>query len=578
MGYRKYTLAKLTPQKNNTAQQHRNQREGQIEQMPVIAPNTDGTTHLLPTGGGFDSGYLIELLRSDALTAGDADPELEELRAFAMESPSQFAVALGYDVFPQQFTTEWAVMEHERVAIRGCHSSGKTFFMSILAVWWVLKYEDALVLTTAPTLEQVTKVMWGYIRTVARRAREKLKLTGRAPDKTQWMLDDGRSIQGRSTARAVNFQGYHSPNCLIIIDEAPGLIEDLWGAIDGITASGNIRIVMLGNPTISSGMFFEASRYREGWTAIRYSALRDNPNVTELPLSEWKESENPIGMDETERGRLATLLAFDKNDPELDNDETIHMAKRRWIRERWMDWGRREDPQWHSRVLGEFPPEDEHSLIARSALDRAGAPAKLEIEAADAIEWGVDVAGSGQNDTVVVARQGEDLLGLWALPDKDSRAAVKHVIQPWLNQTAVVRVDFAGMGEYFTNDMADWLSRIDLPIQLIGVNVGRGSSDSSRYMNLRMELSWRLKQRFDEGKIRGVRDEKLRRELLSLRWFVTERGVRQMEPKKEMEERGVPSPDRADALTLAFAGLDMQDVQANATIVYEPDDFSIGEF
>ena len=530
-----------------------------------------------------DAQRLIELMRSEdlfGLNEGStaANAELARTREFAMQSPTHFAIALGYEVFPQQRTTEKEVLENERVAIQGCHSSGKTFWLCMMAVWWVLAHEDALVLTTAPTFEQVTKVVWSNIRSIAQRAVDYLKLPIKGPDRTQWMLEDGRSIQGRSTARAVNFQGYHSPNCLIIIDEARGLIEDLWGAIDGITASGNIRIVMLGNPTISSGMFFEACNHKEDWVNVRYSALRDNPNVTGLPLSEWKESESPLGMDDVEKGRLATLLQMEKNDPQLLKDETIHMAKRKWIRDRWMDWGRREDPQWWSRVLGQFPPEDEHSLISRASVDRAMRKPELELAGAWEIEWGVDVAGSGQNDTVVVARQGDDLLGLWPIDDKDSRDKVKAIIQPWLNQTRVIRVDFAGMGEYFTNDMADWLSYIDLPVELIGVNVGRASSDNSRFMNLRMELSWRLKQRFDEGRIRGVTDEKLRRELLSLRWFVTERGVRQMEPKKEMEERGVPSPDRADALTLAFAGLDMTDVQTNTTMVYEPDDFSIGEF
>ena len=535
----------------------------------------------LPTGT--DAVQLLELLRREGVTDGlvpgsQAEAEAIEVRKWALQSPTKFAIALGYDVFPQQRTTEAAVLEHERVAIQGCHSSGKTFWLCIMACWWVLAHEDALVLTTAPTMEQVKNVVWGNLRVIANRAREVLGLRIRAPDRTQWVVDDSRSIQGRSTARAVNFQGYHSPNCLIVIDEAPGLIEDLWGAIDGITASGNIRIVMLGNPTIPSGMFYEACNHKADWLNIQYSALRDNPNTIGLPLSDWTESENPHGMSELEMGRLATLLAMENDDPELDRDETHHMTKRRWIRDRWLDWGRREDPQWWSRVLGQFPPEGEYSLISRRALDGARREPEFEIAAATALEWGVDVAGSGQNDTVVVARQGQNMLGLWTFNEADARAKVMSTIQPYLNQTAVIRVDFVGMGEYFTNSMADWLAAIDLPIDLIGVNVGRASSDKGRYANLRMELSWTLKQRFDDGRIRGVTDEKLRRELLSLQWAPNDHGVREMESKRKMAERMVPSPDRADALTLAFAELDLGDVQTNQTVLYEPDEFSIGEF
>ena len=45
----------------------------------------------------------------------------------ALEHPVTFATAIGLDVFPQQVTTSDAVLRYGKVAIRGCHSSGKTF-------------------------------------------------------------------------------------------------------------------------------------------------------------------------------------------------------------------------------------------------------------------------------------------------------------------------------------------------------------------------------------------------------------------------------------------------------------------
>ena len=497
-----------------------------------------------------------------------------------MQSPAHLLTYLGFDVFPQQLQTQEAVLNNQKVAIRGCHSSGKTFFMAGVAVWWVLRNNPALVLTTAPTFEQVTKIMWGEINKLVPMVQEKLGLKLKLPDKSQWQLEPKRQVLGRSTNRAVQLQGYHSENMLLIIDEAPGLEEDLWGAIDGITASGRTRIVMLGNPTISSGMFYEASNFRQGWKTVAFNALRDNPNVLTLPLGEWREKDIPPGLGDEELGRLATLVQMEDDDPELDADVTHHMTNRRWIRDRWMDWGRRGDPQWYSRVLGEFPPENADSLISRGHLDEARREPEMEIEEAEGIEWGVDVAGSGQNDTVVAARSGDDMLGIWAFPHKDARRAVLQLLLPYLNQTSVVRIDMAGMGEYFVNWIAEEIAKSGLPVEVLGVNVGRSSSDQNKvnYL-LRMELSWNLKTRFERGRIRGVTDEKLRRELLSLVWSVNDRGVREMESKRKMKERGVPSPDRADALTLAYADLTTFDVQANQSILYEAEpDFIIAPY
>ena len=345
-----------------------------------------------------------------------ADPILSQAAAehmttvqWAFQSPIHFALALGLEVYDQQVTTAHAILDHERVAIRGCHSSGKTFMVLVFAIWWMLSHEQAMILTTAPTEDQIKTVMWTVIRSLAEIVERKLRLKMPKPDKMQWEIEPRCSMEGRSTNKAVNFQGYHSDNMLMIIDEAPGLEEDLWGAIDGITASGHIRIVMLGNPTISSGMFYDACLHMGDWYSIRYSALRDNPNILGLPISEWTEPVQPPreDMSDEEIGRLATLLQMEEDDPELDNNVTQHMTMRRWIRNRWLSWGAKGLPDWWGRVLGQFPPGDEHSMFTRDALDRVYNHHDTTLADAKEIEWGVDPSGEGQNDTAVTAREGD---------------------------------------------------------------------------------------------------------------------------------------------------------------------------
>jgi hypothetical protein len=55
----------------------------------------------------------------------------------------------------------------------------------------------------------------------------------------------------------VRFQGFHG-RLLIVVDEAPGVKADIWEAIEGIRAGGDVRVLALGNPTIASGPFYDA--------------------------------------------------------------------------------------------------------------------------------------------------------------------------------------------------------------------------------------------------------------------------------------------------------------------------------
>ena len=491
----------------------------------------------------------------------------------ALKHPVNFGVALGFKLQEVQIRMLDACLKYPRVAIKGCHASTKTFTMSLLAVWWALRYEKSLVLTTAPTFEQVKNVMWGEIGAKYKLIQERLPFFKiPPPDKVQWKLDHQCTILGRSTNKSVNLQGFHSDNILLIADEAPGIVSDLWGAIEGIAASGNIRIIMLGNPTIPSGMFFDAFE-NPVWHPIELSALRDNPNVLSLPLSGWQPrfGEQPDKCSEEEIMRLATLLSYEEDDPELENNEIIHMPTRQWIRNMWYTWGQERLPDWYSRVLGQFPPEAADALLSRSSVKAAGKDTIETLKTAKEIVWGVDVAGPGKNETVAIARAGDDVLGMWVWKSEDCRGELLEVLRPLANQTAKVHIDNAGLGDFFTKYIADVANDEFPDVDVIGINAGRRANNRNRYKNLRTEMMWQLKERFDTNRIAGIHDELLRRQLLSLIWRVDPMGLRQMEPKPEMEKRGVPSPDRADALMLAFAEVNLSDSAVPKLVEWDPE-------
>jgi hypothetical protein len=203
-------------------------------------------------------------------------------------------------------------------------------------------------------------------------------------------------------------------------------------------------------------------------------------------------------------------------------------------------------------VRGEFPTESEASLLSRAWIERARLPASEE-QTGGAVSAGIDVAGPGEDETALVVRQGDAILEQRAWSAADARGAVLAALQPWCRRgLTAVNVDVAGTGWYFAQHLRDQLGGI----QVRGINVGESPTTSQaaeRYANLKAELYWQLRERFRDGGVRGLTDERTRVQLASLRYDHDSRGRVRIESKEQARKRGVRSPDRAEALLLAFA-------------------------
>ena len=87
---------------------------------------------------------------------------------------------------------------------------------------------------------------------------------------------------------------------------------------------------------------------------------------------------------------------------------------------------------------------------------------------------------------------------------------------------------------------------------MVEVQAASVASSTERFVNLRAELFWELRRRFAEGDIQIPDDADLAGQLLSLRYEMTSSGRVKIERKPSMKARGLASPDKADALALAF--------------------------
>jgi hypothetical protein len=124
---------------------------------------------------------------------------------------------------------------------------------------------------------------------------------------------------------------------------------------------------------------------------------------------------------------------------------------------------------------------------------------------------------------------------------------VLAALEPYKTKLANVNVDTVGIGY----GMALHLKDHGLPVTEI--NVGESSRDSVKYANLKAEYYWGLRMRAQSGDLAGLKDEKTIAQIAGIRYSHNARGQIVIESKEDARKRGVKSPDRAEAVILAFA-------------------------
>ena len=460
-------------------------------------------------------GRVQELSRTDTTTE---EPITEEDREAWQNDPVGFVRdKLEAKPWEKQEEILEAVRVHTRVAVRSCNGSGKTFIAAHAVLWWLMSFPDSLVITTAPTEHQVRDVLWREIRRVYHGNEH---LIGGKLLRTTLELDDKHYAQGLSTNTPERFQGFHEGHILFVVDEASGVREGIFEAIEGSMTSDHARMLLLGNPTALSGYFYEAfHRRRSLWQTIHISA-HDTPNFREGKIV---------------RPNLVTP---------------------KWVEDAKVNWGE-DSPMYQIRVLGEFPSESEDTLISLKIIENAVEnPAVDEDDVQDGdpqddvdVEIGVDVARFGSDRTVICVRRGDRVIDIASFTKKNTMETA-GLVNEFVKQYAptCVRVDSIGVGA----GVVDRLKELRVP-GVSGINVARRATNPEHFANLKAELYDGLRERFQQGRIRIPGNGKLISELASIRYSFSSSGQIRLEDKDELRGRGQPSPDMADALMLAFA-------------------------
>lgn len=465
-----------------------------------------------------------------------------DLLASKVWDPVWFAKnVLGETVWSKQAEMLRACRDNDRVAIRSGHKTSKTRTMAILALWWPfywhIKGEDARVAISSASFDQVKKALWREIRAMVKRSdayQEMLEKGVSLDPSTGLTLTSGNQVFGFSTTEPERAAGVSSPHILYLLDEASGIGDDIFEAMEGNMAGG-AKIFMASQGTKMTGEFFNAfTKYSRQWHTIKLSSW-DSPNVTQ------EEVIAPDGskVKPNEKGLLIPGL-----------------ATKGWCEEKLDMWGA-DSIAYKVRVLGEFPGEGDNTVVSLDVVEAAIERWKTT-SATGSLQIGVDVARFGDDESVIYCVRGQHCHTPMTLVNRDGVYVARKIIEAArkyhrdTDSEIRVHIDEVGLGSSPVDSLRSILREQGNPlgIVVVPIHVQSTADDEDNYHDLGSEMAFQLATWLrDGGAIPD--DPSLKEELLSNTYDLDAKGRRKVMTKKDMKKIIRRSPDRRNALELA---------------------------
>lgn len=476
-------------------------------------------------------GFTQELLN---IVAPQVDDDLRNPAIWVRSNMGEF-------VPPYQEAIMVSTAANRYTAVPSSHDTGKSFTASRIARWWLERYPpgEAFVVTTAPTVKQIHAVLWREFARANERVKDsqrEIRITMNDEARMKLGLREELVAFGRkpSDHDPAAFSGLHARHVLVIIDEAGGVAQSIWEAVDTLVTNEGSHVLAIGNPDDPSSHFETVCRPGSGWNVIPIDGLCTPGFTAEgvAPFPAVKELMEAEGIEPyagvTPQSVKEVLLSP------------------RWVDERIKRWGKTSGI-FQSKVRGRFPEVSDDATISPYLVRIASALELVVDESAPPQVLAIDVASSGTDETVAYTYQNGRVRLAWRTQGADTMAAAGfaarwHTARPG----TMIVVDYVGLGR----GVYDRLREQDVPC--IGFGGGETPRKKRQYANKRAEAWWTLRQALEATEIDLDPDDiDLAAQLQGPKWHTRSSGQIILESKDDMKKRGVSSPDRGDAVAMA---------------------------
>lgn len=405
-------------------------------------------------------------------------------------------------------------MDALRLAVSSGRGIGKSALVSWLILWMLTTRIGSSVIVSANSENQLRTVTWGELTKWATMAMNahwwEISATKLVP--ATWLTDlverdlkKGTrywAAEGKlwSEENPDSYAGVHNMDgMMVIFDEASGIPDAIWSVAAGFFTEKILDRYWMSfsNPRRNTGYFFET-----------FHAKRDF----------WK---NRIIDARTVEGTDKAI--YDQIIAEYGEDSI----------------------QARVEVYGEFPATGEDQFISPVTIEDAFKRPRYKDPTAPVV-IGVDPARGGMDSTVIVVRQGRDLIAIKRFKGEDTMSVVGHVIDAIEEYKPILTViDEGGLGYGILDRLTEQRFKVR------GVNFGWKAKNPVMYQNKRAEMWGTMKDWLKTASI--PTDRQLKVDLTGPMRKTNSSGSILLESKKEMKARGLASPDAADALCVTFA-------------------------
>lgn len=413
-----------------------------------------------------------------------------------------------------------------KVAIKSGQGVGKTGMESVSLLWFLCCFPFPRIVATAPTKQQLHDVLWSETSKWMSKSSLLSKILKWTKTYIYMIGNEKRWFAvARTATKPENMQGFHEDNMLFIVDEASGVADPIMEAILGTLSGENNKLLLCGNPTRSSGAFYDAFHadreiYKQHTVSSQDSPRTNKENIAAL-IRKYGENSNVVRV----------------------------------------------------RVKGEFPNDEDDVFISSSLTEHCTMIEFDEGNPINKISFGVDVARYGDNETVIAQNVGGETTIPVTFKGQSLMTTVGNIVKLYrliiskyveYRGKVYINIDDCGLGGGVTDRLEEvkieeGLHRMEIvPVNAAAkvpedvVEVGNGNVKACDiYENMTSYLWGMVREKMRSGELILENDSDLIGQFSCRKYKLTSRGKIVLESKEEMKKRNISSPDRADAVVLS---------------------------